>query len=1601
MANNKSNQRNSLASGGGQSNMSTSGNSSKRNNLALDPQLVEQLFNNPNAKKMKTNHQQMNQQQQQQQQMNPQFQLLQAHIQMQLAQFQQQQQLQQQLQLQQLQKQQLIKQVQQQVKQAQQATSKKTEMSKSQQQQQLLNQQAAALAAITGDMPLDLCVNNSGKKTGDLASLANQLRQNQLLASLAANNSSINNSSNSDLLSQLDNEQLVEALLKQKRGRKPKTSTQTSESLIQQPSSSASSSFKQQTPNTSSSNFDLLNNFNNSARDSPINTSSSSLLLDNKPRKRGRPPSSTPTNATTNQQQQNNQNQTNNNQLAQIVALIQSNPELLNSQAGKAMLLPILASLSNNNSNANNNNNNRSSNNGISQQDLLAAQLQQQINQQIKAMQSQLLLGGATNNRQQSSSSTATNSQQNNKNLKSNNNLGTGKVVIEEIRQRDQFDSEESDLDTNSEFSKDQITFVKNYDERSLRVPIVCNWRRQTVIKAISKSGIRGDVFYISPCGKKFKNFSEVDKYLMKSNKNSLRKEHFNFSSRIVIGEFTEQLSEKNNDFRTLTEDEVINRIESIRRSTLKKATSTSTASSTAAATNKANNNNNQATNRKSMNNSAIIQANNLEQERNRQLAEAKLKEELQRQKKAKEEEAKRLLELQKEQELKRKKELAFLAELERERRKQNQVLVKILESNRRILDRDRKLASFTNERRLQQDRRNLKKRIESEIQKEIKKPVEDMMLKDLNNLQTLNRIPGLKLTGKAFADLLMVYEFLHNFYECINLDKDIIPTLNTLQSALLNLDEAAEIELMEILQHLLTIAIDDPGMPYNPNTLVGQKLKDITINSLNISEVLKLYFQAFVSQIRDDSVSERVEFKIYNILETGKPYLSLNASIKVEILAYICNELLCNQMITKKIEDRIESASNVKRDKWVIENDLRKYKLLKVKREKREDELAEERARNAENKNKENADKDEEDSDSDHDSQVYGNEIDGEDQLTNAEIDKNIEKLTKSVNNQANKLNKIINSYRVTSFGQDRYRRRYWSLPNAGAVFVESMESCEIEENLQLLEEEERENEEMDEEMDEEEQMEVEEVKEEVKEEQPDIKVKEEESVKEEKTEELSPSGRPIRSSTRRKNDEHQEKDESKEDKAKEGAKTDENNHDSNGDRKENGENLEEQEQKSEMPNYMDLLNSEWIQPIIDNVYSNYPSQINSSLTGVVKKTTVLPGLQFLTNNNQQQTRQVFNILPRTSCSLNVPDELPDFSSIEKEDESKFQQIEDKLQQQQDLNLYKINDVLILPQELDIDATLQSQLIDLKKLEYCRPKRIDEEYRYGWWNITDTSQLRQVAESMHERANRERNLKKHILKYFNNLAAKIRQNNVEFDITDLDRIISMKCPYGAPVQQSDEEWSEDTALKLDILVLEMVENLEETIASSSMQIRGWKPLPRTENDKEFICYPLYNTPKPDDLDLSLNDTSDSANNLESENNGDQQSAKQPQINNPILIARERLLAAEAGIERRYLKPPLGFKNNTILLTSGNDEYADNANDENAPSGLIRWREAVRICESGTQLALLLHFLESFIAWDKSIMRASCQFCNSGENEAELLLCDNCDRGKSQFQSSF
>ena len=82
-------------------------------------------------------------------------------------------------------------------------------------------------------------------------------------------------------------------------------------------------------------------------------------------------------------------------------------------------------------------------------------------------------------------------------------------------------------------------------------------------------------------------------------------------------------------------------------------------------------------------------------------------------------------------------------------------------------------------------------------------------------------------------------------------------------------------------------------------------------------------------------------------------------------------------------------------------------------------------------------------------------------------------------------------------------------------------------------------------------------------------------------------------------------------------------------------------------------------------------------------------------------------------------------------------------------------------------------------------------------------------------------------------------------------------------------------------------------------------------------------------------------------------------------------------------------------LNDSNNSNGDNAENskKNLPRGLVTWREGVKKAKTAAQLAMAFYVLETSIAWHKSIMKAFCQLCHSGEDEDSLLLCDGCDKG--------
>ncbi|CAI4224706.1 unnamed protein product [Auanema sp. JU1783] len=106
--------------------------------------------------------------------------------------------------------------------------------------------------------------------------------------------------------------------------------------------------------------------------------------------------------------------------------------------------------------------------------------------------------------------------------------------------------------------------------ETQARIPLGLGWRRQTCIRAVTASGVRGDVIYYAPCGKKLSTYAEVLRYLIKNNCGPITRDNFSFSSKLIVGEFIYPKDSVDGEKRIfkLTEEEVndeVNKLASLK----------------------------------------------------------------------------------------------------------------------------------------------------------------------------------------------------------------------------------------------------------------------------------------------------------------------------------------------------------------------------------------------------------------------------------------------------------------------------------------------------------------------------------------------------------------------------------------------------------------------------------------------------------------------------------------------------------------------------------------------------------------------------------------------------------------------------------------------------------------------------------------------------------------------------------------------------------------------------------------------------------------------------------------------------------------------------
>lgn len=80
-------------------------------------------------------------------------------------------------------------------------------------------------------------------------------------------------------------------------------------------------------------------------------------------------------------------------------------------------------------------------------------------------------------------------------------------------------------------------------------------------------------------------------------------------------------------------------------------------------------------------------------------------------------------------QEISKQKELLYAVELEKERRRQHMTLVRALETRKRIEERERKRIELRADKIVKQERKMEQRKMELELLKELRRPIEDMEL--------------------------------------------------------------------------------------------------------------------------------------------------------------------------------------------------------------------------------------------------------------------------------------------------------------------------------------------------------------------------------------------------------------------------------------------------------------------------------------------------------------------------------------------------------------------------------------------------------------------------------------------------------------------------------------------------------------------------------------------------------------------------------------------------------------------------------------------------------------------------------------------------------
>ncbi|KAK0152886.1 Bromodomain adjacent to zinc finger domain protein 1A [Merluccius polli] len=112
------------------------------------------------------------------------------------------------------------------------------------------------------------------------------------------------------------------------------------------------------------------------------------------------------------------------------------------------------------------------------------------------------------------------------------------------------------------------------------------------------------------------------------------------------------------------------------------------------------------------------------------------------------------------------------------------------------------------------------------------------------------------------------------------------------------------------------------------------------------------------------------------------------------------------------------------------------------------------------------------------------------------------------------------------------------------------------------------------------------------------------------------------------------------------------------------------------------------------------------------------------------------------------------------------------------------------------------------------------------------------------------------------------------------------------------------------------------------------------------------------------------------------------------------LSQVEQGIERKFLKAPLGEeeKKDLKLMKKSKKKDEEQASDDGSEGRVVktvleRWRESLLASSSLSQVFVHLSTLERSVLWSRSLLNTRCKICRRKGDSDTMLLCDGCDRG--------